>query len=85
MRGAAIFAIALASAAIGGTRADSAELPDWYREARTIVESLLPGPGADRDVIEPPAGIDPRMAYVPSPPQGTMRIIRPPMPGERWH
>ena len=85
MRGAGIIAIALASAAIGGAPADSAELPDWFLEAQAMVASLLgTGPGAGRDVIEPPAGIDPLMAWVPSPPQGTMRIIKPPMPSERW-
>jgi hypothetical protein len=62
----------------GSAQSDSTVLPDWYRQARAAVQSLL---GQERrpdtEVIAPPANIDPNMALVP-PGSATMRIIAPP-------
>jgi hypothetical protein len=70
--------ILLALLFTGNAHADSAALPDWYRQARAAVQSLL---GRERrpdtEVIAPPASIDPKMALVP-PGSATMRIIAPP-------
>jgi hypothetical protein len=63
---------------VGNAHADSAALPDWYRQARAAVQSLL---GQERrpdtEVIAPPANLDPKMALVP-PGSATMRVIAPP-------
>jgi hypothetical protein len=64
----------------GNAHADSTALPDWYRQARAAVQSLL---GQERrpdtEVIAPPANIDPKMAVIP-PGSATMRIIAPSSP-----
>jgi hypothetical protein len=50
----------------------------WYRKAEGREQRWLGGPArADRDVVRPPPGIDPRMALTPPGPPGAMRIIRP--------
>jgi len=80
-------ALATAAAAVAlcstGTvaRADCLDIPDALHRVEATVQSVIGSFGgrtsADRDVIAPPAGIDPRMALVP-PQQGFMRIVPPP-------
>ena len=61
----------------GSAQADTGTLPDWYRQARAAVHSLLgQAVQRDMDVIAPPANIDPKMAVVP-PGSATMRVIAP--------
>ena len=77
MRAAALIAVAILVGPVAGARAESFDLRDIYRRTETLVQSLL-GDDRGREVIAPPGNIDPRMAFEPPRPTGTMRIIRPP-------
>ena len=49
-----------------------------------LVQSLVGGErAADREVIAPPAHLDPQMALAPPQARGTMRIIKPPTDPEQ--
>jgi hypothetical protein len=80
MRATALAAISIALGVLPNASA-RAELPyaaDLWRRVEALVQSFAgAGGAADREVIAPPAGIDPRMALVP-PSHGTMRVIVPP-------
>ena len=83
MRSTAVAAalIALSALSMGVARAEGFDIRDWRRQAEALVQSLLDGRRTDREIIVPPANVDPKMALVPSP-QGTMRIIVPPREAE---
>jgi hypothetical protein len=84
MRAAALLAVAIAATPVAAARADSIDLRDLYREAQALVRSLAgPGQGSGREIIEPPGNIDPKMAFAPPGPRGTLRIVRPPEPFDR--
>ncbi len=87
--------IALAAIPLGVAHGDSVESRAWCwnwpqdvtRRAAALVQSLVARPAdpevADPEVIAPRADIDPQMAFVPPQPQGTMRIIVPPIGNRR--
>jgi hypothetical protein len=78
MRAAGLIAVAIFLTPVADARADGFDLGDLYRRTEALVQSLL-APGQDhRQVITPPANIDPKMALKPPSTAGTMRIIRPP-------
>ncbi len=78
MRGTGFAAIVLLTLAAGSAHAESFDARDSYRRVEALVQSLIGGHRADREVIAPPGNIDPRMALAPPQPPGTMRIITPP-------
>jgi hypothetical protein len=86
MRSIAIAAVAAALGlfSIGAAQAYTAraggfDLGEWCRQAEALVRSLSGDSGmADREVITPPADIDPKMVLVPPRPHGTMRVITAP-------
>jgi hypothetical protein len=78
-----LFAVLLMTGVAAGTlRAeeitDRDHMAEWQRRAYALLQSLIGLPRPERDVIVPPADIDPTMARRPPQPDGTMRIIRPP-------
>jgi hypothetical protein len=80
----ALAAASVANASLGGARAEGFDLQDWYRRTEALVQSLTgPPPGIGRDIIAPPGNIDPKMAFEPPQPSGTLRIIPPPEPFAR--
>lgn len=84
MRAAGFLAVAVIAAPIAGARADGFDLRDLYRRTQILARSLL-GPGQDSSsaVIAPPGNIDPKMAFEPPRPAGTLRVIRPTEPFEQ--
>ena len=70
-------AIVLVAVSGGAAHGHTLTAQDLYRRAEALAHSLIGGPAADRDVIAPPADIDPQMAVAP-PPGGRERIINPP-------
>lgn len=82
MRAAGLLAVVVIAAPIGGARAESFALGDLYRRTEALVQSLI-GQDSGREVIAPSGNIDPKMAFAPRYPLGTMRVIRPPEPFEQ--
>lgn len=80
----AIAATSIGAASIGTARAQGCGDWEWCRRGQALVQSLLGQPPAPSpEIIEPPADIDPQMAFAPPDPQGTMRVIRPPASADR--
>jgi hypothetical protein len=82
MRAAWLIAVAILAAPVAGARADGFDLRDLYRRTEALVRSVV-GPHSGPEVIAPPGNIDPKMAFEPPRPAGTMRVIRPPEPSEQ--
>ena len=80
MRVAGPLAVAIAAAAsIVGAHAEGFDLRELYRRSESLAQSLVaPRPDTGREIIAPPGNIDPKMAFEPPRPLGTMRIIHPP-------
>ena len=86
MRPLSLITIGVFAAWTGTARGDGIDLHDWYRRAETLVQSVIGNPAAaDREVMAPSGNIDPKMAFEPPRPVGTMRIIRPPASGAWQH
>jgi hypothetical protein len=84
MRAAALLAVAIAATPVAAARAETLDLYDLYRGTQALVRSLVGAPqGSGREIIEPPGNIDPKMAFAPPGPRGTLRIVRPPEPFDR--
>lgn len=84
MRASGLAAIMLLAICTGAARAEPFDAQDLVRRAEALAQSLIGRSAADREVIAPPANIDPKMALVPPRPRGTMQIITPPgSPGGR--
>jgi hypothetical protein len=75
----AVAAVVLIAVAGGRAQAESFDVHDLYRTAAALVQSLFKQAPADREIIEPPGNIDPKMALAP-PGGGTMRLIEPTQP-----
>ena len=72
-------AMAIAAATTGAAQAGSCDTWAWCRHAQAAIQSLIGKLGApDPEIIAPSGDIDPKMALLPPPRQGTMRVIRPP-------
>ena len=78
MRHIALAAMLLIAGSAGPATAKVCDSRNWYRRVHSWVQSLVAGQMTDREVIAPPANIDPKMALVPPGPHGAMRIIPPP-------
>ena len=79
MRAAGLIAVAILAAPLASARAESFDVEDLYRRTRAMIEALIgPGQRGGGEVIAPPGNVDPKMAFEPPRPAGTMRIIRPP-------
>jgi hypothetical protein len=61
----------------GSGHADALRLCDLYQRAEALVQMLIAGSPAGRDIIKPPASPDRKMALVP-PSGGTLGLIVPP-------
>jgi hypothetical protein len=78
MSGIGFAAFVLVAAVFSGcAHAEALDARDLYRRAEALVQSLIGGHPADREIIKPSGNMDPQMALVP-PPDGTMRMIAPP-------
>ena len=77
MRAAGLIAVAILAAPVADARAGSFDLNDLYRRTEALVQSLIGPSHGGREVIAPPGNIDPKMAFDPPSPSGTMLIIRP--------
>jgi hypothetical protein len=86
MRAAGLIAVAIVAAPLTGARAGDFDIQDLYHRTEALVRSLI-GPARDRgrEVIAPPRDIDSKMAFEPSRPAGTMRVIRPVEPFQQRH
>jgi hypothetical protein len=82
MRAAGLLAVAILAVPIAGARADGFDLRELYRSTEALVRSVV-GQDRGREVIAPPGDIDPKMAFAPPHPLGTMRVIRPREPFEQ--
>jgi hypothetical protein len=76
MRTTGVLVIALAILWSGDARAESVDFRDVLRRTEALVQSIFAPTG--REVISPPGDVDPRMAFEPPLPPGTMRVIPPP-------
>jgi hypothetical protein len=67
----------------GAAKAEALDVHSLYRKAEAMVQSLFKPALADREVLKPPADIDPKMALAP-PGGGTLRLIEPSRPFRQW-
>jgi hypothetical protein len=74
-------AIALAAASVNASAAQLGQHNHWYRQAQAMFEppSDIRTP-EQREIIPPPAGLDPDMALTPPETGSRMPIVRPVMP-----
>jgi hypothetical protein len=80
---AAIMLVAVSAGMAHAERGDPDWAWDWSRQIEALARSLAGERAADREIIRPPANIDPKMAVGPRYDQGRMRTIVPPGAGRR--